>query len=167
MPASSNVPKRMNGMAISAPRAVLPPRGRRAAPRRRWRWRRARLVCISACTIAWGNEGAASPSRPVRDVSGLVTVTPEGASAGLAEPLDGLPGLLAELEWREMLHAATPGLTARLGTGRTISGYNGFDPTGPSLHVGSLVPIFGLLHLQRRGGRPVVIVGGATGMVGD
>jgi tyrosyl-tRNA synthetase len=66
-----------------------------------------------------------------------------------------------------MLHATTPGLAARLATARPISGYNGFDPSGPSLHVGSLVPIFGMIHLQRRGGRPVVVVGGATGMIGD
>jgi tyrosyl-tRNA synthetase len=66
-----------------------------------------------------------------------------------------------------MLQEATPGLAARLATGRPISGYNGFDPSGPSLHVGSLVPVFGLLHLQRHGGRPVALLGGATGMVGD
>ncbi|HEY7735215.1 MAG TPA: tyrosine--tRNA ligase [Candidatus Limnocylindrales bacterium] len=79
----------------------------------------------------------------------------------------GPAGLLAELRWREMLQEATPGLAARLATGRPISGYNGFDPSGPSLHVGSLVPVFGMLHLQRHGGRPVALVGGATGMVGD
>jgi tyrosyl-tRNA synthetase len=78
-----------------------------------------------------------------------------------------LGGLIAELEWRGMLHATTPGLQARLATGRPISGYNGFDPTGPSLHIGSLVPIFGMLHLQRHGGRPVALIGGATGMIGD
>jgi tyrosyl-tRNA synthetase len=78
-----------------------------------------------------------------------------------------LGGLIAELEWRGMLHATTPGLAARLATGRPISGYNGFDPTGPSLHIGSLVPIFGMLHLQRHGGRPIALVGGATGMIGD
>jgi tyrosyl-tRNA synthetase len=66
-----------------------------------------------------------------------------------------------------MLHATTPGLAARLATGRPIAGYNGFDPSGPSLHVGNLVPIMGLVHLQRHGGRPVALVGGATGMVGD
>ena len=66
-----------------------------------------------------------------------------------------------------MIHATTPGLAARLATGRQISAYNGFDPSGPSLHVGHLVPIFGLIHLQRRGGRPFALVGGATGMVGD
>ena len=79
----------------------------------------------------------------------------------------GLDGLLDELEWRGMLHAATPGLAARLERGRPIAGYNGFDPSGPSLHIGSLVPIFGLLHFQRRGGTPFALVGGATGMIGD
>src|SRR5687768_4639157 len=66
-----------------------------------------------------------------------------------------------------MLHATTPGLPARLATGRPISGYIGFDPSGPSLHVGHLVPVFGLLQLQRHGGRPVALVGGGTGMIGD
>ncbi len=80
---------------------------------------------------------------------------------------DGPAGLLAELEWRGILHATTPGLPARLATGRPIAGYNGFDPSADSLHVGHLVPIFGLLRLQRFGGRPVAVVGGGTGMIGD
>jgi tyrosyl-tRNA synthetase len=79
----------------------------------------------------------------------------------------GLGGLLAELEWRGILHATTPGLAARLATGESIAGYIGFDPSAPSLHIGSLVPIFGLLRLQRFGGRPVALVGGGTGMIGD
>ena len=58
-------------------------------------------------------------------------------------------------------------MAARLATGRPISGYNGFDPTGDSLHIGHLVPIFGLIRLQRFGGRPVAVVGGGTGMIGD
>ena len=66
-----------------------------------------------------------------------------------------------------MLHATTPGLPARLATGRPISGYNGFDPSGPSLHIGSLIPVMGLLHFQRHGGRPVALLGGGTGMIGD
>ncbi len=66
-----------------------------------------------------------------------------------------------------MLHGTTPGLPERLATGRSIAGYNGFDPTGTSLHVGHLVPIFGLLQLQRHGGQPVALVGGGTGMIGD
>jgi tyrosyl-tRNA synthetase len=82
-------------------------------------------------------------------------------------PADGLPGLLDELRWRGLFHDATPGLAARLATGRQIAAYNGFDPSGPSLHVGHLVPITALVHLQRRGGRPVVLVGGGTGMIGD
>ena len=55
----------------------------------------------------------------------------------------GLPGLLAELGWRGLLHGSTPGLPARLETGRPIAAYNGFDPSGPSLHIGNLVPVFG------------------------
>ncbi|MEW5991402.1 MAG: tyrosine--tRNA ligase [Chloroflexota bacterium] len=78
-----------------------------------------------------------------------------------------MAGLLDELRWRGMLHAASDGLEARLASGRPISGYNGFDPSGPSLHIGSLVPVFGLLHFQRHGGRPVALVGGGTGMIGD
>jgi len=76
-------------------------------------------------------------------------------------------GLLEELEWRGILHATTPGLAARLATGRPIHGYIGFDPSAESLHVGHLVPIFGLLRLQRAGGRPIAVVGGGTGMIGD
>jgi tyrosyl-tRNA synthetase len=66
-----------------------------------------------------------------------------------------------------MLHATTPGLPSRLASGGPIAGYNGFDPSGPWLHIGHLVPIMGLLQLQRHGGRPVALVGGGTGMIGD
>jgi tyrosyl-tRNA synthetase len=83
------------------------------------------------------------------------------------EPAPGLPGLLDELEWRGILHATTPGLRERLATGRPISAYIGFDPTADSLHAGHLIPIFGLIRLQQRGGRPVALVGGGTGMIGD
>ena len=80
---------------------------------------------------------------------------------------DPTGGLLAELDWRGILHATTPGLPARLARDPDIRGYIGFDPTADSLHVGHLVPIFGLLRLQRFGGRPVAVVGGGTGMIGD
>src|ERR1035437_973608 len=79
----------------------------------------------------------------------------------------GLPGLLDELRWRGMLHQTSGGLEQRLADGRPVKGYNGFDPTGPSLHIGSLVPIFGMIHLQRAGGTPIVVVGGGTAMIGD
>jgi tyrosyl-tRNA synthetase len=84
---------------------------------------------------------------------------------GEAEAAAG--GLLAELEWRGILHATTPGLPNRLARGGSIAGYIGFDPSADSLHVGHLVPIFGLLRLQRFGGRPVALIGGGTGMIGD
>ena len=93
-----------------------------------------------------------------------------GAESGDASPDEAPPSLanlLDELSWRGMLHDTTPGLPARLASRRPIAGYNGFDPSGPSLHVGHLVPIFGLLQFQRHGGRPVALVGGGTGMIGD
>ena len=83
------------------------------------------------------------------------------------DPAPRPEGLLGELGWRGLLQTSTPGLAARLLDPRPVAGYIGFDPTGPSLHVGHLVPIFGLLHLQRHGGRPVALVGGGTGMIGD
>lgn len=76
------------------------------------------------------------------------------------------PTLLDELSWRALLAQHTDGLAAHLAAGAT-SVYCGFDPTAPSLHVGNLVPVMGLVHLQRAGHRPVALVGGATGMVGD
>ena len=95
-------------------------------------------------------------------------MTPEtGGRTKIVTTPGGLGGLLDELEWRGMLHATTPGLPGRLATGKTIAGYNGFDPSGPWLHIGHLVPIMGLLQLQRHGGRPVILVGGGTGMIGD
>ena len=78
-----------------------------------------------------------------------------------------LATLLDDLEWRGILQATTPGLPARLATGRRISAYIGFDPTADSLHIGHLIPIFGLIRLQEHGGRPVALVGGGTGMIGD
>ncbi len=79
----------------------------------------------------------------------------------------GLEGLLPDLRWRGLVHATTDGLEARLASGRPLRAYNGFDPTYRSLHVGHLIPIFGLVRLQRFGGQPVAVVGGGTGMIGD
>jgi tyrosyl-tRNA synthetase len=121
---------------------------------------------MSAATIAWGNERAGSP-LPAADDSGPPAVTGAAVSRSAGRPADGLPGLLDELRWRGLFHDTTPGLAGRLATGRPLAAYNGFDPSGPSLHVGHLVPVMGLVHLQRRGGRPVLLVGGATGMIGD
>jgi tyrosyl-tRNA synthetase len=74
--------------------------------------------------------------------------------------------LLTVLRERGMVHDATPGLAERLREG-PITAYVGFDPTASSLHVGNLVPVMALSWLQRLGGRPIVLIGGGTGMVGD
>lgn len=74
--------------------------------------------------------------------------------------------LIEELQWRGMIQDIMPG-TAELLEKEMVSGYIGFDPTSDSLHIGSLVPILLLVHLQRAGHKPFALVGGATGMVGD
>jgi len=74
--------------------------------------------------------------------------------------------LLEELTWRGLVHQHTDGLADALKSGG-VSAYAGFDPTGPSLHVGHLVPVMGLALLQRAGHRPIALVGGGTGMIGD
>ena len=74
--------------------------------------------------------------------------------------------LVEELRWRGMLQDIMPGTEEQLSK-EVTTGYVGFDPTADSLHIGSLVPILLLLHLQRAGHKPIALVGGATGMVGD
>src|SRR4051812_4884010 len=71
-----------------------------------------------------------------------------------------------ELAWRGLLYQYTEGVQAMLATGPTVA-YCGFDPTARSLHVGNLIPVMGLAHLQRAGHRPIVLIGGGTGMIGD
>ena len=74
--------------------------------------------------------------------------------------------LVEELKWRGLLHDSTPGVSELLSK-EMVTGYVGFDPTADSLHIGNLVPVMLLVHLQRAGHKPIVLVGGATGMVGD
>lgn len=74
--------------------------------------------------------------------------------------------LVEELQWRGMIHDIMPGTEEQLAKEMT-TGYIGFDPTADSLHIGNLVPVMMLVHMQRAGHKPVVLVGGATGMVGD
>jgi tyrosyl-tRNA synthetase len=74
--------------------------------------------------------------------------------------------LIAELRWRGMIHDIMPGTEEQLNKEMT-SGYVGFDPTADSLHIGSLVPILLLVHMQKAGHKPIALIGGATGMVGD
>src|SRR6185295_16100313 len=74
--------------------------------------------------------------------------------------------LITELRWRGLIQDIMPGTEEQLNKEMT-SAYIGFDPTADSLHIGSLVPILLLVHLQRAGHKPYALVGGATGMVGD
>ena len=71
-----------------------------------------------------------------------------------------------ELRWRGMLHDIMPETEAHL-LANSSSGYIGFDPTADSLHIGSLVQIMILIHFQKAGHRPIALLGGATGMIGD
>lgn len=75
-------------------------------------------------------------------------------------------GFVDELRWRNMLHDVMPGTEELLNEGM-VTGYIGFDPTADSLGVGNMVQIMTLLHFQRAGHKPIALVGGATGMVGD
>ena len=74
--------------------------------------------------------------------------------------------LIEELRWRGMLQDIMPGTEEQLNKEQT-TGYIGFDPTAESLHIGSLVQILLLVHLQKAGHKPLALIGGATGMVGD
>lgn len=74
--------------------------------------------------------------------------------------------LIEELRWRGLLQDLTPETEAYLSKNKT-KGYIGFDPTADSLHVGSMLPVYILKHMQRFGHTPMALIGGATGMVGD
>ena len=74
--------------------------------------------------------------------------------------------LYDEFEWRSMLYEATPDLRDMLAKEK-VTAYIGFDPSAPSLHVGSLLPVMGLARLQRFGHTPIAIAGGGTGLIGD
>src|SRR5262244_2296995 len=74
--------------------------------------------------------------------------------------------LYDEIEWRGMLYEATPDLREVLAKEK-VTAYIGFDPSAPSLHVGSLLPVMALARLQRFGHKPIAIAGGGTGLIGD
>ncbi len=77
-----------------------------------------------------------------------------------------MENLVAELQWRGLVHDMMPGTEDQLLKEMTTT-YIGFDPTSDSLHIGSLVPIILLVHLEKFGHKPIALVGGATGMIGD
>lgn len=77
-----------------------------------------------------------------------------------------MKNFVEELQWRGMVHDIMPGTEEQLNKEMTTA-YIGFDPTSDSLHIGSLVPIIILVHLYKSGHKPIALVGGATGMIGD
>ncbi|NMH28549.1 tyrosine--tRNA ligase [Flavobacterium silvaticum] len=77
-----------------------------------------------------------------------------------------MQNLVEEFKWRGLYHDAMPGTEEQLLSGPTTA-YIGFDPTADSLHIGSMVQIMLLVHLKRFGHKPIALVGGATGMIGD
>ena len=77
-----------------------------------------------------------------------------------------MKNFIEELQWRGMIHDEIPGIDDHLSNSSRVS-YIGFDPTSDSLHIGSLVPIMLLAHFQRSGHKPIALIGGATGMIGD
>lgn len=78
-----------------------------------------------------------------------------------------MKNFVEELRWRGMLHDMVPGTEELLNSGEIVKAYIGFDPTSDSLGVGNLVQVMTLMHFQRSGHKPIALVGGATGMVGD
>jgi len=76
-----------------------------------------------------------------------------------------MKNIVEELRWRGLVHDIIPGTEDQLL--KPTTAYIGFDPTSDSLHIGSLVPIILLKHLENFGHKPIALIGGATGMIGD
>ena len=77
-----------------------------------------------------------------------------------------MKNFVGELKWRGLIHDITPKTEDYLLKNST-AGYIGFDPTADSLHIGNLVQIMTLVHFQKCGHTPIILIGGATGMIGD
>jgi len=110
-------------------------------------------------------EAGAEASTEASAESGIEARAATAAPAPVSDPLVSDP-LIEDLTWRGALYQHTDGLAEFLSRG-PVTGYCGFDPTGPSLHAGHLIPLLTLRRFQRAGARPIVLAGGATGMIGD
>src|SRR5438094_10596826 len=99
--------------------------------------------------------------RAAPDCAGIHSMLPRGSRYSY-DRMD----LFREFEWRGLVYDATDGVRDALAT-ESVTAYIGFDPTAPSLHVGSLLTVMGLARLQRFGHSPIAVVGGGTGMIGD
>ena len=78
-----------------------------------------------------------------------------------------MSSIVDELQWRGLIHQTTDEINLRELLNKPSAVYAGFDPTADSLHVGSLLPLIMLRRFQQAGHRPIALVGGATGMIGD
>src|SRR5262249_37078934 len=113
-----------------------------------------------------------TPRAPTVDLSGLHRPeTPQQVDAGHRARTgleESSPMILDELGWRGLIAQSTDlDALAAAAQGGPMTVYAGFDPTAPSLHAGHLVPLLALRRFQRAGHRPIVLAGGATGMIGD
>src|SRR3989475_11890820 len=122
---------------------------------------------------SWGRattpaEKSAAPAAPGWKPSAynLVEAGPACQQFGRLLRVRAMSDVFAELEWRGFVHQTTPELRAHLASGRRTV-YCGFDPTAPSLQLGNLMPLMLLRHLQLAGHRPIVLMGGGTGLIGD
>lgn len=126
--------------------------------------RRGASLAGAASDTGRSHWGAVAVGQAQRTGLRATMLKPNGVQSIL--PAMSESDFLGELAWRGMLMQHTDGVGATLAAG-SVSGYAGFDPTAPSLHVGNLVPVMGLVHLQRQGHRPIALIGGGTGMIGD
>src|SRR6476661_6431026 len=83
------------------------------------------------------------------------------------QPTAAMSAFLEELRWRGLLESVTSDDLPAYLAARRRTLYVGFDPTADSLHLGNLIPVMALAHAQRHGHRPLVLVGGGTGLIGD
>ncbi len=165
MPTMAISAKRNIGIPTARPRPTRP-RFRTGAPLRR-ACQPSRLGCImdllrSRLGRCCARTVRLPPAGGVRIVACELPFSSIAAVNVVSTPND----LLAELTWRGLIAEQSQGLPERLAKG-PISAYIGFDASATSLHVGHLLQVFMLTHLQRAGGTPFVIIGGGTGMVGD
>ena len=124
------------------------------------------MRCETLCSYQYVARYAARPKRSTATISQPNAVpTHRVIILGLIRVTTKM-NLFEELEWRGMLYEATPDLQGILAREK-LTAYIGFDPSAPSLHVGSLLPIMGLARAQRFGHNPIAIAGGGTGLIGD